>query len=35
VAWVKRGDLKDLPLTEGTLEVIERAFQMAQASACE
>jgi ADP-ribose pyrophosphatase YjhB (NUDIX family) len=27
VAWVNRSDLKDLPLTEGTLEVIERAFQ--------
>jgi 8-oxo-dGTP diphosphatase len=28
VAWVKRSDLKDLPLTAGTLEVIERAFQL-------
>jgi 8-oxo-dGTP diphosphatase len=26
VAWVSRGNLKDLQLTEGTLEVIERAF---------
>jgi 8-oxo-dGTP diphosphatase len=35
VAWVKRSDLKALPLTDGTLEVIERAFEVAQASACE
>ena len=27
VAWVERKNLKDLQLTEGTLEVIERAFQ--------
>jgi 8-oxo-dGTP diphosphatase len=27
VAWVPRAKLKDLQLTEGTLEVIERAFQ--------
>ncbi len=26
VAWVQRQKLKDLQLTEGTLEVIERAF---------
>ena len=26
VAWVKRTELKDLQLTEGTLQVIERAF---------
>lgn len=26
VAWVPHGKLKDLPLTEGTLAVIERAF---------
>jgi 8-oxo-dGTP diphosphatase len=26
VAWVERKNLKDLQLTEGTLEVIERAF---------
>ena len=26
VAWVERSKLKDLQLTEGTLEVIERAF---------
>jgi 8-oxo-dGTP diphosphatase len=26
VAWVERTKLKDLQLTEGTLEVIERAF---------
>ena len=28
VAWVQRSDLKDLQLTEGTLEVIESAFQL-------
>lgn len=26
--WVRRGDLTDLRLTEGTLAVIERAFEM-------
>jgi 8-oxo-dGTP diphosphatase len=29
VAWVERAKLKDLQLTEGTLEVIERAFHHA------
>jgi ADP-ribose pyrophosphatase YjhB (NUDIX family) len=29
VAWVDRQKLKDLQLTEGTLAVIERAFQHA------
>lgn len=29
VAWVERADLQNLQLTEGTLEVIERAFQHA------
>ncbi len=29
VAWVERTKLKDLQLTEGTLEVIERAFNHA------
>jgi 8-oxo-dGTP diphosphatase len=27
VAWVRRGDLADLQITEGTLAVIERAFR--------
>jgi 8-oxo-dGTP diphosphatase len=30
VAWVQRANLKTLQLTEGTLEVIERAFQHAR-----
>jgi len=30
VAWVQREKLKDLQLTEGTLEVIERAFRHAR-----
>jgi hypothetical protein len=29
VAWVSRAALKNLQLTEGTLEVIERAFDAA------
>ena len=27
VAWVRRGDLHTLPITPGTLEVIERVFE--------
>ena len=29
-AWIPRGALRDLPLTEGTLAVIERAFSHAR-----
>ena len=34
VAWVPRASLKSLQLTEGTLQVIERAFAITDESLC-